>query len=240
MTHQRVVGVDGCPTGWISVSIAAEGAIIPKVRIHARFVDLIAETENSIIAVDMPIGLPDFVGPEGRGPERLVRQKLGQRQSSVFSVPARMAVMTEDYREACAVAANASNPPRKVSKQCFHIFPKIREIDAVMTPALESRIFEVHPELAFWRLNECQAMALPKKIKSRPNPAGLDERRALLIRHGYVADDLAKPPRGAASDDLLDAAVNALIARRILHGEAESFPPGPARDKKGLRIAIWA
>ena len=81
---------------------------------------------------------------------------------------------------------------------------------------------------------------MPKKIKSRPNPAGLDERRALLIRHGYEAEDLAKPPRGAARDDLLDAAVNALIARRILRGEAKSFPSEPARDTKGLRIAIWA
>jgi predicted RNase H-like nuclease len=149
----RVVGIDGCPTGWIAVSITADGPLDPIVRIVARFAELIDDPENAILAVDMPIGLPDFIGAEGRGPERLVRQRLGERQSSVFSVPSRSAVMTEDYREACTVAASASNPPRMVSKQCFHIFPKIREIDAAMTPTLEVRVFEVHPELAFWRLN---------------------------------------------------------------------------------------
>jgi predicted RNase H-like nuclease len=127
-----------------------------------------------------------------------------------------------------------------VAKQCFHIFPRIREIDALMTPALEARVFEVHPELAFWRLNDGAPMTLPKKVKGSPNPAGLAERRALLVRHGYDAALLARAPRGAGTDDLLDAAVNALIARRILRGEVESFPPEPARDAKGLRIAIWA
>ena len=52
----------------------------------------------------MPIGLPDRVGPGGRGPERAVRPLLGERQSSVFSVPSRAAVMEDDYRRSCAVA----------------------------------------------------------------------------------------------------------------------------------------
>lgn len=236
----RVVGVDGCPTGWIAVTIAAEGRIEPEIRTVARFADLIDDADHAVIAVDMPIGLPDFIGPEGRGPERLVRQRLGPRQSSVFSVPSRSAVMTADYREACAMASATSEPPRMVAKQCFHIFPRIREIDALMSPALEGRVFEVHPELALWRLNGGTAMSLPKKVKSRPNPEGLDERRALLVRHGYAPGDLARPPRGAGADDLIDAAANALIARRLLRGEAESFPAEPARDAKGLRIAIWA
>jgi predicted RNase H-like nuclease len=236
----RVVGIDGCPAGWIAVSISPEGPVEPEIRIVSRFAELIEAAENAVLAVDMPIGLPDFIGPEGRGPERLVRKRLGERQSSVFSVPCRSAVMTEDYREACAVAAAASDPPRMVSKQCFHIFPKMREIDALMTPALETRVYEVHPELAFWRLNGEEAMSLPKKVKSRPNPAGLDQRRELLVRHGYEARHLANPQRGAAADDLLDAAANALIAQRLYRGEGESFPAEPARDSKGLRIAIWA
>ncbi|WEK50647.1 MAG: DUF429 domain-containing protein [Candidatus Kaistia colombiensis] len=236
----RVVGVDGCPAGWIAVSIAADGPLEPEIRIVPRFATLVEETRNAILAVDMPIGLPDFIGPLGRGPERPVRQKLGLRQSSVFSVPSRSAVMTADYRDACAVASATSEPKRMVAKQCFHLFPRIREIDALMTPALEARVFEVHPELAFWRLNGGAAMALPKKVKSRPNPAGLDERRVLLVAHGYAPQHLARAPRGAGADDLLDAAVNALIARRLFHGEAESFPAEPARDARGLRIAIWA
>jgi predicted RNase H-like nuclease len=225
----RVVGVDGCPTGWIAVSIAADGPLEPGIGIVSDFAQLVADAQNRILAVDTPIGLPETIGPEGRGPDQPFRPRLGRR-----------AVMAEDYREACAIASATSTPPRRVAKQCFHIFPKIREIDAVMTPALEDRVFEVHPELAFWRLNGGAAMALPKKVKGSPNASGLDERRALLVGQGYDPATLTRPPRGAGPDDLLDAAVNALIARRILRGEAESFPAEPARDAKGLRIAIWA
>ncbi|MCX5494616.1 DUF429 domain-containing protein [Kaistia dalseonensis] len=235
----RLAGVDGCPSGWIVVAIAAEGPLDPTVAIATSF-KAVMDEDTAIIAVDMPIGLPDSIGPTGRGPEQRVRPLLGGRQSSVFAVPSRAAVFTEDYRAACDVAAATSTPPRMVAKQCYHLFPKMREIDALMTPAAESRIYEVHPELAFWRLNDDHALALPKKVKGRPDPAGLDERRAILVRHGFDAGFLARAPRGAGADDLLDAAANALIARRIASGLAEPFPREPQRDGRGLRMAIWA
>jgi predicted RNase H-like nuclease len=139
----------------------------------------------SVIAVDMPIGLPDRIGQTGRGPEKAVRRHLGGRQSSVFSVPSRAAVYAEDYRAACSAALATSEPPKKVSKQAFYLFPKIREIDALMSAELEARVFEVHPELAFWRLNGEREMSLPKKVKNRPNGPGLDQRRDLLVSCGY-------------------------------------------------------
>lgn len=189
----------------------------------------------------MPIGLPDRAGPGGRGPEPLVRKHLGMRQSSVFSVPSRAAVHAPDYPAACRIALETSDPPRKVSKQAYYLFPKIREIDADMTPALEQRVYEVHPELAFWRLNDGHEMSLPKKIKSRANSDGLDQRRNLLVRAGLDRAFLdQEPPRGAGRDDFLDAAVNSLIAERILRGDAAAFPPAFTRDSKGLRMVIWA
>lgn len=194
-----------------------------------------------VIAVDMPIGLPDHVGPTGRGAEQAARRHLGQRQSSVFAVPSRSAVYCEDYGQACQVAFETSDPPKKVSKQCFYLFPKIREIDGLMSPALEARVHEVHPELAFWRLNGETPMSLPKKVKSRSNPAGVEQRAELLMQHGlpqaFLMQDL---PRGVGRDDLLDATVNCLIAERIRSGVAEPFPSDYRRDGKGLRMAIWA
>jgi predicted RNase H-like nuclease len=235
-----VRGVDGCKNGWIAVTVSAVGPLRPEVAVAARFADL---TQGpAVIAVDMPIGLPERVGTGGRGPESLVRPRLGERQSSVFSVPSRRAVHCEDYGEACRVALETSDPPRKVSKQAFFLFPKIREIDALlrMEPGLRERVFEVHPELAFWRLNGEAPAALPKKVKSSPHAPGLELRRAILARHGFDPAVLAKPPRGAGPDDLIDAAVNALIARRILEGGAQSFPDPPGRDAYGLPVAIWA
>ncbi|TIU18736.1 MAG: DUF429 domain-containing protein, partial [Mesorhizobium sp.] len=96
-------------------------------------------------------------------------------------------------------------------------------------------------EVAFCRLNGDQAMCLPKKIKGVINPAGMAERKALLCQHGYIRDFLDRtPPRGAAADDFLDAAVMMLIAGRIASGEAKPFPDPPLADRFGIPVAIWA
>ncbi len=237
-----VAGVDGCRSGWAVVLRELNRSEAPRLALAARFQDVLEAPEDpQIIAVDMPIGLPDRTGPGGRAAEQAARPHLGPRQSSVFSVPARPAVMCEDYAQACRVALAHTDPPRKVSIQCFHIFPKIREIDALMTPELEARVYEVHPELSFWRVNGEQAMALPKKLKGGAHGPGLAERRTLLEAHGFEPAFFDKKrPTGVGADDLIDASVNALIAERIATGEAQSFPPDPPRDPKGLRIAIWA
>ena len=86
-----------------------------------------------------------------------------------------------------------------------------------------------------------QCMALPKKVKNRPNPPGLDERRDLLARYGLArALTAVRPPRGAGPDDLIDACVLALVAARIARGEARSYPADPPRDARGLPVAITA
>lgn len=245
---RRVVGIDGCPAGWIACLVEAEGPLVPEIRIVARLADLFAGSDApGLAAIDMPIGLPERIGPEGRGPERLVRPMLGERQSSVFSIPSRAAIFAgegldgrDGYGAACAAALATSEPPKKVSKQAFHLFPKIREIDRLMTAASPPPLFEAHPEVAFAVLNGGRAMALPKKVKNRPNPAGLDERRAFLVGLGFPAEVLALPPRGAGPDDLLDACVLALTARRIASGASVSFPDPPLLDARGLEIAIRA
>ena len=136
-----------------------------------------------------------------------------------------------------------SDPPRKVSKQLFNIAPKIREVDALLRAdaALAARVFEVHPELAFWRLNGERALDEPKKVKSRCHEPGLALRRGLLIAAGLPAAVVeAPPPKGAGPDDLLDALACAAIARRLYAGTARPFPDPPARDAYGLPMAIWA
>jgi predicted RNase H-like nuclease len=191
----------------------------------------------------MPVGLPERTGPGGRAAENRVRPLLGARQSSVFSVPSRAAIYAGDYAAACAIAQATSDPPRKVSKQLFNIAPKIREVDEALraTPGAAGRVYEVHPEVAFWRLNGERALTEPKKVKSRPYEPGLALRRTLLIAAGLPAEAVhATPPRGAAADDLLDALACVAVARRIRLGVAKPFPDPPPRDAYGLPMAIWA
>jgi predicted RNase H-like nuclease len=238
-----LAGVDGCPAGWIVVFVRAAGDDM-CVRIVPRFDDVLCAAEApAIVAVDVPIGLPEKVGIGGRAAENAVRPLLGARQSSVFSVPSRTAIHALDYREACRLAAETSDPPRKVSKQLFNIAPKIREVDACLrdNPAAATRVFEVHPELAFWRLNGERPLTEPKKVKSRCHEPGLALRRGLLIAAGLPRAAIeAAAPKGAGPDDLLDALACAAVARRLHAGLARPFPDPPRRDRFNLPMAIWA
>jgi len=238
-----LAGVDGCPSGWVVAFVRAD---LSQARVHLlpRFGDVPAAPEApAIIAIDIPIGLPERTGYGGRAAENAVRPLLGARQSSVFSVPSRSAIAAHDYREACRIALLTSEPPRKVSKQLFMLAPKIREVDTALRAdaTLAQRVFEVHPELAFWRLNGEAALSEPKKVKSRPYEPGLTLRRKLLTRAGLPAAAVeASPPKGAGPDDLIDALACAAIARSIHAGKARPFPDPPERDALGLRMAIWA
>ncbi len=239
-----VAGVDGCRGGWLVVLRPLDDPAAARTILALTFRDILAiEPQPSVIAVDMPIGLPERAGAGGRAADVAARAHLGGRQSAVFSVPARSAVSERDYREACSAAFAASDPPRKVSKQIYHLFPKIREIDDLMTPMLQERVMECHPEASFWAMNGGTALDLPKKVKSRPNPAGIEARRCLLQAAGYPDAIFCRAGWSAAAagaDDLVDAAAASWTAARIATGAAQRFPADPPRDKRGLRMEIWA
>lgn len=236
MSH--VLGIDGAPRGWAVVAIALDGPPAPVLsRVDALEPLLGAGT---FAAIDMPIGLPDRIVGPGRGPEQAIRPLLGARQSSVFSIPSREAVFAASYEAACAAALDTSTPPRKVSRQAFHLFPKTRAVDLLHDRIDGDRLFEVHAELAFWRLNGDAPMATPKRVKGVPAAEGLRDRIALLARHGIPPALFESRPRGLPLVDAVDAAALALIARRCARGEARPFPDPPGRDSLGRRIAIWA
>lgn len=235
----EVFGVDGCPGGWAVVAVAATGPLAPRLEFHASVEALVAS--GATIAIDIPIGLPEATVGPGRPAEQAARPLLGERQSSVFSIPGRAAVYAPTYAEACEMAQATSSPPRKVSQQSFHIFPKIRELDGLVTRHNEATIFEAHAELAFWRLNGDEPMATAKRVKNVPAQEGLAERIALLVRHDMPeAFFRIKRPAGMPLVDLVDASALALIARRCAAGTAKPFPDPPATDARGLRCAMWA
>ncbi len=245
-----LVGVDGCPGGWIAAVEDRSGVRVAVFRDFAGLSQSVGD--DAFVAVDMPIGLPDHCHG-GRGPEHLIRPLLGMRQSSVFSIPSRSAVyaasdaeIADDWsgahRASCAVARATSTPARAVAIQGFGLFRKIREVDAFLRamPARASRIVEGHPELAFWRLNGRKPLPQPKKVKGAPFGPGLAERAALLAAAGVPEHVLGDVPSGtrAARDDLLDACAMLTVARRLAAGTVERFPAEPPRDRFGLPIAI--
>lgn len=239
-----VAGVDGCRGGWLVVLRYLSAPAQCRSFITDDFSTVLTLPENpAVIAVDMPIGLPEVSGPGGRICDNEARATLGTRRSALFAVPARDAVQQTDYQSACLVASRRSDPPRKVSKQCFNLFPKIRQLDALLSPRLQARVVECHPEVAFWALNGEQPMAWPKKIESRPHQPGLDARRRLLEHAGFPPGILWETSirrSKAGLDDVLDACACAWTAGRISTGAARRFPAQPPLDARGLRMEIWA
>ncbi len=236
-----VVGVDGCRAGWVAACAEfADGrsqVVRIEVRLIERFDELLAlAVQPAEMAVDMPIGLPSRYVPGGRRCDQEARQLLGAGwTSSVFSPPARPALEASDHRNAMVLQGGG------LSLQSFNIVPRIREIDAVITPAHQAWIREAHPELAFRALNDGRQLRHRKRTT-----AGQRERSALLRRvFGAALPDpagvrLTLGPRGLTIDDVIDALVLADVARRIHRREAHRVPAGdPPLDARGLRMEIW-
>lgn len=141
----HVAGVDGCRGGWLCVTL--EGTDL-KAFVCTSISDLLKATAGaSVIAIDVPIGLPDR---GSRSCDCEARKLLGPpRGSSVFPAPVRGVLGETEYRDACE--RHYAIDERWLSKQAFAILPKIREVDQVVRqePALQQRLREVHPEVSF-------------------------------------------------------------------------------------------
>jgi predicted RNase H-like nuclease len=237
---QWVAGVDGCPGGWIVVLAATSGAQEQPLRVATqlcpRFEAVLALPQRPVaIAVDIPIGLLERPAPGGRMCDRDARQLLGRpRASSVFSPPTRPGLTARSFAQ--VRVRNGAG----MSKEAFNILPKIREVDALMTPKLQDLVLEAHPELAF-----CRLAGRPMRYNKK-TPQGRRERVVLLRR--LFAQSFPDPARvrlthglrQVAVDDVLDACALALVAAHRLRGEARRVPDGPPRrDAKGLRMEIW-
>jgi threonine dehydratase len=246
-----LAGVDGCKGGWIVVFASTAGAFRPA-RVVTHFEDIVAEAP-AIIAVDVPIGLPQQSPVKGRLAENAVRPLLGDRKSSVFRIPSRSAVYASvasepaDARErffhACKIARETSDDGKAFAKQGFYILDKVVQVDTFLRGNSDwiNRVFETHPELSFVTMNDGAPLTEPKKLKNANYPAGLTLRRDLLGAAGIPRALLeAKPPKGAADDDMIDACACLVTAMNIHACKARPHPDPVPRDEFGLPMAIWA
>lgn len=234
-----VAGVDGCRSGWIAALYDVDDGAV-AVRRFERFAEVLDAPERPrVVAVDMPIGLLDTGRPGGRGPERELRRLLGQagRASCVFTPPVRGALAAPSHRQADRINRQSSFDRLGLSRQSYNLIGKLAELDALMSPARQRRVFEAHPEFAFALMNQGAPLAASKKTGE-----GRRRRIELLAQHGLGAAAKAVRSfarRDAAPDDILDAAALARTALRIWQGDAVRLPARPPRDSRGLRMEIW-
>ena len=102
----QIAGVDGCKAGWIVVILQPDSPARAEAKVFENFTNLAgALNPDSIIAVDMPIGLPERASKGGRAPDWAAKEFLGPRKGSVFLVPSRPAVYAyeQGYAQVCTV-----------------------------------------------------------------------------------------------------------------------------------------
>lgn len=221
------VGIDACKGGWVAVVLRAgrpaEGHFLREIADAG-----VAVPDAEAMAVDIPIGLPDG---GTRQADLEAKRLLGPRQISVFLTPVR-AALTEPTH-AAATAAARRETDSGISQQAFALRAKIFEVEQWL-PDAPCGVWEVHPEVSFFQLLGRPASATKRSWH------GIVERRRALAGCGIVLEDV-DPVAGsiAAADDVLDAAVAAWSARRILSGDARSLPDPPERDPEGRPMAIW-
>lgn len=238
-TGDWVAGADGFNGGWFVVlKRPADGAIRRRrVPSLAELVD--APEAPMYIGIDMIVGLPDRAERGGRTCDQMARSLLGYpRSSSVFSPPAHAALNAETYDEARALHTGTADDAPGITIQAFHLLPKMREVDRLVTPERQDWIREVHPELAFYAMNDDRSVDA-----SKHKPDGRQIRIDLLAAHGFADMDAILDQhtgRGVGMDDVLDAHAVCWSAERMLNGHAQRLPPEDVPvNGRGRRMTIW-
>src|SRR4051812_32701864 len=217
-----VLGLDGCPGGWVGALVDAAGRVAWHVAADAAN---LLELDAAAVGVDIPIGLPD----RGRRPaDQAARDRLGPARSSVFYAPVRAVLAESGYDAANRVSRERSG--WGLSKQSWHLVDRIRQVDRVVSPERQRRVVEVHPELSF-------RAADPRVDAGKRTGRGTGQRLRALA--GWVDPAvLADLPVTVPAVDALDALAAAWSARRWRDGEAEVLPARPDRDLRGLLMEV--
>lgn len=230
MTEHRVLGVDACRKGWIGVAIGVDAT---DAYFGSTIRELVAlaevDGEIDVVAIDIPIGLPD---KSRRKADVLARPFVGPRRNSVFMTPVRDALHASDH--AAAVVVNHRLASEGISRQAFELRTKIFEIDGWIKECNHA-VIEVHPEVCFATLAQGPLLTRKKTW------AGAEQRRQLLeVASIRLINELGRAGEMAAVDDILDAAAAAWTARRFANGQARSMPETPEVFSDGIECAIWA
>ena len=230
------IGIDGCKGGWFYFRFNGETCTF---GFAPTLIDVLhGVPADARVLIDMPIGLKER-GKSERDCDLEARAMLKPlRHASVFAAPCRQASKLEDY--ALASAKNQKITGRALSRQCWGIVPKIREVDEWLRSRdgdrHSIRLRESHPELVFRGLAG-GPMSANKKTRE-----GFAERMTILqifepvAKTSIAAAYLAHGGFEANRDDIVDAYALALCAR---HPDRwRGVPEVPSLDPKGLEMQM--
>lgn len=180
-----------------------------------------------VIAIHCHLSFPEEDTPGGRTCDKLARRLLGwPRSGAIGSPPSRAYLRTGDLD---ARAQKGLNP---INARLLRRFAEVAE---EMQPYRQRQVFEVHPELSFFQLNDEKPMQ-----HSKYTDEGVAERRALVESKILGAADVldVKVPGGVTARHLLDAMADMVTARRIAARAVTRLPEDPEWDEQGVRMEL--
>lgn len=234
LPYQLLAGVVPCPEGWLVAGGKLVGVQVypEEPSVVATFREILDHIpEFTVVAVTLPIGLPDSPQRGGRSADIAARALLGfPHAGAIGSTPTRAALACTSYDE--ARAANGG----LLDVVTWQQFKKIREIDDEMQPYLQRKVYEVRPELSFLQLNDDVAMKHTKDSK-----AGQAERQELLRRRMPGSErilDYEGLPESVRLSHRTDTCGALWTARRVAAKAITRLPEDPEWDTNGLRMQI--
>lgn len=232
LPYQTLAGVVPCPTGWLAATAKLQGITISAEapQVFRTFLDVLDyKPAFAVIALFSPVGLLDEPAAGGRPCDRAARKLLGRpRSSAIVSPPVRGALGATSREE-----ATEKNGGR-LGAISWRLLKRVAEVDKDIAPYWQRTVYEVHPELSFFQINEDRPVQFPKHTE-----AGREERREILLRRFKGVDRIvdARLPRVTPAH-LIDAAACVWTARRIVSRAVSRLPEDPEWDSQGLRMEL--
>ena len=223
---EAVLGVDGCPGGWVGALVrgrSVQWRVLPDAA-------AILDVDAAVIAIDIPIGLPEPGLDYRRSADLEAREFLRPwaAGNAVFFTPVRQILEVDTYAEGNALSRQLTG--KGLAKQTWNITGRISAVDSALGDPPDARVIEVHPEVSFRLLDETIDTA-------KRTARGIGQRISALTTCFDMTDALADVPVGPGLDDCLDACAAAWSAQRWAAGRARVFGADP---KAGLPAATDA
>jgi predicted RNase H-like nuclease len=228
LPYTLVAGVVPCGRAWLVASAKLQGVTIApeQPRLLKSLVDVIDERPGfSVVGLFAPVGLLDEQVVGGRTCDREARALVGRRRgAAIRSAPSRD-ILTNG---ACKDSDITLDRPGR------YYLAVGQDVAREIAPYHQRTIFEVHPEVSYYQLNEDRPLEYRKR-----SIHGQNERRALLeTKISRVERILDARVPGARRPHLLDAAACMWTARRVLGRAMTRMPMDPEWDSEGLRMEI--
>lgn len=224
--NAKVVGLDGCSTGWIGAVLTSNGITVDYLSDLAEVDELCGP--HATVGIDMPLVL----AASGKRPaDEAAKRILGRRSSTIFLAPVKSALNAVTFEE--ANAANRIDGGFGLSRQSYGLLAKIREVQA-WSAATSLSLYEIHPEIGFMDILASEA------LPSKKTWAGVEMRRRALEQVGFLPIHVSTAAgRNAAPDDVLDACVVAWVANEVANNSGRALPTTYRKDSNGRAEAIW-